>query len=266
MPAVRRPGGVEIHWEQGGSGPLVALAQHMYSFPGVYEALADELARDHRVVAYDARGTGDSTRVAPRSMEEDADDLAAVIEQTGSAAVVVGQGDAAYRAAIVASARPDLVGAVVTAGASVLPPVTLLGTEGPSASSAVLDALLELAQHNYRAAVRGLLQLTNPGMSSEELRARVDETMAYSSDEAGLARAQWFRDAGALERMRDLGDRLWIARWESTWSPAAVTRRLGELLPEARVELIQAGPISRPEQTADVVRRAVAETAAKRDA
>jgi pimeloyl-ACP methyl ester carboxylesterase len=258
VPSLTRPDGVEIHWEQRGEGPLVVLAPHFYSFPGVYSGLVEELAGDHRVLSYDARGSGKSTRVAPRSLEEDGDDLAAVAREAGGDSVVVGQGDGADRGAMVAVDSPDLVRAVVVAGATVLPPEELAGVEGLSGSAAVLDTLTELAERNFRSAVRGLLQLTNPSMTGDELRARVDATAAHSSEEAGRARAGWLREKGSLRRMRALGDRLWIARWESEWSPPAVTDRLRELLPEARMTELEAGPLSRPDLTAGVVRRAVA--------
>jgi pimeloyl-ACP methyl ester carboxylesterase len=155
MPSLTRPDGVEIHWEERGDGPLVVVAPHFYSFPGVYTGLVEELARDHRVVAYDARGTGSSTRVAPRSPEVDGEDLAAVAREGGGDAVVVGQGDGGDRGAMVAVTSPDLVRAVVVAGATVVPPEDLAGVEGLSGSAAVLDTLTELAELNFRAAVHG---------------------------------------------------------------------------------------------------------------
>ena len=64
MPSpLQRPDGVEIHWEEQGQGPLVVVVhQLLWSFPQVYAELIGDLARDHRVVTYDARGCGASTR------------------------------------------------------------------------------------------------------------------------------------------------------------------------------------------------------------
>src|SRR3989442_1570415 len=57
MPRLQRPDGVELHWEQRGQGPLLVLAPYWSGHPGVYEALLSDLARDHRVVTWDARAT-----------------------------------------------------------------------------------------------------------------------------------------------------------------------------------------------------------------
>ena len=87
MHAVERPDGVEIRWEERGSGPLVVIVhQILWSYPQVYAELIGDLARDHRVVTYDARGCGASTRVGPYDAETDAGDLLAVTEAAGGQA------------------------------------------------------------------------------------------------------------------------------------------------------------------------------------
>src|SRR5438552_17382347 len=83
MPRLERPDGVELHWEERGQGPLVVLAPYWSGHPGVYEALLLDLARDHRVVTWDARGTGQSTPAGPYDMETDCSDLAAIVDQAG---------------------------------------------------------------------------------------------------------------------------------------------------------------------------------------
>jgi hypothetical protein len=124
----------------------------------------------------------------------------------------------------------------------------------------VIDALLRLAEHNPRAAVRGMVELTNPGMTLEEIRTRIDASLDYSSGEAILVRHRWFYGSHATEHLRALGDRLWVARWESEWSPRAVTNELRLLLPESHMETLADGAIARPDLTADLVRRALAES------
>jgi pimeloyl-ACP methyl ester carboxylesterase len=80
MARLERPDGVELHWDQRGEGPLVVLAPYWSGHPGVYEALLADLARDHRVVTWDARGTGESTRTGPYDMETDCSDLEAIVD------------------------------------------------------------------------------------------------------------------------------------------------------------------------------------------
>jgi pimeloyl-ACP methyl ester carboxylesterase len=261
MPELERPDGVRIHWQERGEGPLVLVLHHCGAHPGVYEGLADELARDCRVVTYDARGTGRSTRSGPYGTAADDWDLAAVVEGCGRDAVAVGFGDAQERAASVAVARPDLIQLVVSCGATPLGPGALGEVEGMSASPAVWRGIIDLASRSSKAAFRSLLELTNPGMAEDELRERLDATAEYCSYEALQSRLGRMheRDIGQAAA---LGDRFWVARWHSPFSPPDVTSRVRELLPAARVEEIAEGPISRPDLTAAVVRKAIATRAA----
>lgn len=234
------------------------VAPHAYAYPDVYRGLLDELERDHLVVTYDTRGTGASTRTAPTSPHEDVEDLEAVIRASGGDFVVVGFGDAMDRASTLAASRPELVPAVVSVGATVLRARELGDTEGLVASSSVMEALTELGRVNPRIGMREMLELTNPHMSVEDLRARLDATAAYCSDDAVRVRFGWLLEEQQLETKRALGERLWIAHWESNWSPPGVADRLRQLFPKARLECLPEGPISRPDLTADLVRRAVA--------
>jgi pimeloyl-ACP methyl ester carboxylesterase len=254
MPALRRPHGVEIHWDECGDGPFVLLLHHCFSHPAVYEGLRQELARDHRVVTYDLRGTGKSTRTGPYEVHVDVRDLEALTDELGGDAVAVGLGDGRDRAARVARSRPDLIRAVV--GCDATPMGRGFGeVDAPSASQAVLETVVSLAGSNHRTAMRGLLEFTNPGMTDDELRLRLDAEVAYSSQDAMRARAEWFLRKDTTEAARAIGDRLWIAYWESDWTPRDVSGKIHELLPEARVHPVGAGPISRPDLTADVVRK-----------
>ena len=44
MASLERDGGIEIHWEERGSGPLVVLAPYCISYPSVFDPLEAELA------------------------------------------------------------------------------------------------------------------------------------------------------------------------------------------------------------------------------
>ena len=259
MPALRRPDGVEIHWDEQGEGPLVLLLHHCFSHPAVYDGLCQELARDHRVVTYDARGTGQSTRKGPYDLLVDVEDLEALAGELGGGTVALGLGDGRDRAVRVAWSRPDLITAVV--GCDATPMGRGVGdVEAPSTSQAVLETVVSLAGSNQRTAMRGLLEFTNPGMTEDDLSRRLDAEVAYSSREALHARAEWFLRKDSGEAARAIRDRLWIAYWESDWTPAVAVEKLHEVLPEARVYPIAAGPISRPDLTAAVVRKVTAVT------
>ena len=47
----------------------------------MFDGLIDDLVTDHRVVTYDLRGSGQSTRQGPYDVDTDAADLAALIEK-----------------------------------------------------------------------------------------------------------------------------------------------------------------------------------------
>jgi pimeloyl-ACP methyl ester carboxylesterase len=189
----------------------------------------------------------------------DLEDLEALAQELGGDAVAVALGDGRDRAARVAWSRPDLITAVVGCDASPMGLFTGEEVEAPSASKAVLESIVRIAGSNHRAALRGLLEFTNPGMTEDELRRRLDAEVAYTSQEAIAARSQWYVRKDIVEAARALRHRLWIAYWVSDWAPPGMVERIHEVLPEARAYPVEAGPISRPDLTADVVRLAVAQ-------
>ena len=90
MPKLERPDDIEIHWDARGEGPAVLIVhQLLWSYPHVYADLIEDLARDHRVVTYDPRGCGSSTRRGPYDPATDTADLEAVAEAAGAPAVAV---------------------------------------------------------------------------------------------------------------------------------------------------------------------------------
>jgi pimeloyl-ACP methyl ester carboxylesterase len=116
MPRLQRPDGAELHWEEHGEGPTMVITPHAWALPELFDFLVAELEEDCRIVRYDARGTGRSSRVGPHDMETGAADLLAVVEDAGAPAVVAAMADAAGRAARAGAERPDLVPAVMAVG------------------------------------------------------------------------------------------------------------------------------------------------------
>jgi pimeloyl-ACP methyl ester carboxylesterase len=259
MQAVERPDGVEIRWEQQGHGPLVLIVhQILWSFPGVYADLIGDLARDHRVVTYDARGCGASTRAGPYDTETDSADLLAVAEAAGGAAVAIAVGYGYNIAARVAAARPDAISDLVCvqpAAAAILPRSEVRQADVIGGSDSVAEMLLKLMRTDQRAAVRTLLSAANTGLSEEELRERVARVGSYVSAESTVARTEaWLRD-DASEHSRALGDRLRVLHPETEpIYEGALATRVKELFPEAVIEEVPGGPISRPELIAAWIR------------
>jgi pimeloyl-ACP methyl ester carboxylesterase len=257
---LERPDGVELHWEVQGQGPLVVIVhQLLWSFPQVYAELIRDLARDHRVVTYDARGCGASTRRGPYDPETDAGDLLAVAEAAGGEAIAIAVGYGYNIAARVAAARPDAISDLVCvqpAAAAVLPRSELRQADVIGGSDSVAAMVTQLMRTDPRAAVRTLLAAVNPDLSEDELRERVAKVGTYVSPESSLDRTEAWAADDATEFARALGSRLRILH--SGTEPiyeGALTTRVTELFPDAVVEEVPGGPISRPELIADWVRR-----------
>jgi pimeloyl-ACP methyl ester carboxylesterase len=264
MARIKRPDGVELHWETQGEGPLFVLAAYWSGHPGVYAALFEELARDHRVVTYDARGSGASTRVGPYDMETDAADLAAVIEAAGGGpAVVLTVANGTNYGVRVAAERPELVAAVLTSGTAPFALSDFEGGEGMVGSASVIDAFLEMLERDYRGAMRTLLTATNPQMDETELRTRVGFQVDYCPQEAVTGRVRAWVNDDPGDAARATGERLIVLSSPDVagpWLPPEPERiRLAtEVFPEARITQLEDGAVSRPDLTAAAIRSVTA--------
>lgn len=260
MPTLRRDDGIEIQWQERGSGPLVVLAPYCISHPSVFDPLEAELEADHRLIRYDDRGSGASTRVGPYDMETGAADLEAVLGAAGGSAVVIALADSVNRAVRVGASRPDLIEALVVPGGNPAGRRSLEGTDAMVSSDSVVDAFMSMAETDYRGAVRSLTTAGNPQMSEQEIRERVRLQVEYQPQEAAFSRLRAWVEDDAGEQGRQCGGRLWLLYSDDAgggWFPVGEEgRRLARgLFPEAQVEKIEDGIISRPDLTAAAVRR-----------
>jgi pimeloyl-ACP methyl ester carboxylesterase len=263
MPLAERPDGVEIHWQESGAGPLVAIACYWAMHPTVFENLIRELERDHRVVLYHDRGTGHSTRSGPYDLDTAAGDLASVIEAAGRPAVVISTADGINRAVRVLARRPELITGIVGIGGVPIGRAALADSDALAGSKVVVDALARQVETDYRGALRGLLTATNPQMSEDELRERVTTQIEHCPQHVATARMHAWIEDDPSELARAAGDRLWLGVSENLgggWFPAGdeMRRRIAEALPDARVVEVDDGFVSRPDQTARIVREVVA--------
>jgi pimeloyl-ACP methyl ester carboxylesterase len=257
---VERPDGAEIHWEERGQGALALVAHHtLWSYPGIYAGLIEDLSRDRRVITYDPRGCGSSTGGGPYDMEVDADDLEAVLESAGGGAVVIAVGDGLNRAARVAARQPALVSnlvAIAPAPAALLPRSELAGSDVIGASESVIDMLFKLLATEPRTALRTLISAVNPDLDESQLRERVDVVADYLSPDAAVARAYAWLEDDVRDLLRPLGARLWILYGgPDPFFEGTLATRVTELFPEAQIEEVADGPVSRPDLTAARVRR-----------
>ena len=255
MPTLERPDGARIHYEVRGEGPLIVLSLGFAATPATYEGLVADLARDHRVVTWHPRGCGESSADGPFNIGTDAQDLVALVDALGAPAVAfaVGHGvDVTIRAVV---ADSEAFRAFVTPGIVTALREHLEGTDGFAASQTVTEMLVEQLRRDPRAAIRATVGSLNPQLDDDALRARIDETLAYTSPETTLERIEsWLTRASPLEQLRALGDSLAVVWQEGDpWQSGSIPR-VRELLPEARIVEVEDGPLSRPDLAAGVVR------------
>jgi pimeloyl-ACP methyl ester carboxylesterase len=259
VPKLKRDDGVEIHWEERGEGPVVFFAHAGWTTrPSTYGDLLTDLATDHRVVTWDPRGLGESTRRGPYDIATDADDMAALVDEVGGPGVVVSAG--ANAACLrVAAEWPRSVAAVVLASSVVELQFQQPEMDSIAASESVLEAALKQLRTDPRAMLRTMISITNPQLSDAEAAERVAAQVAYCPPDAAQERAEAAVLSDDLTRIGPaLGDRLWVIYFENPLSPHELLTRARELLPKAQIVEAEDGPISRPDITAEVVRKLTA--------
>jgi pimeloyl-ACP methyl ester carboxylesterase len=107
----------ELYVETTGSdGPTVVAVHGLGGTTNFWEPVTADLATAYRVVRYDFDGHGRSPLTGPVSVTELAEDLAAVIEQTGGPAHVLGHSMGTLVVQQLAATRPELVTSIALLG------------------------------------------------------------------------------------------------------------------------------------------------------
>ena len=103
-------GGAKLFWQEADAGPSLVLVHGSWGDADNWAAVAPGLAKRFRVVTWDRRGhTRSSAPPGQGSLEQDADDLAALIERLGLApAFVVGNSGGALVTLRLAARRQEL--------------------------------------------------------------------------------------------------------------------------------------------------------------
>jgi pimeloyl-ACP methyl ester carboxylesterase len=99
--------GTTIAFDRTGAGPPVVLIGGALSDRSAAVELADRLASQLSVVAYDRRGRGDSGDTAPYTVEREVEDAAALIAAVGGSSSVFGHSSGAVLALELARSRPE---------------------------------------------------------------------------------------------------------------------------------------------------------------
>jgi pimeloyl-ACP methyl ester carboxylesterase len=251
MPKLARPDGVELYWEEAGDGPGVLVCNTFNLNP--LDGLVSRLAASRRVVTYEVRGVGRSTLTGPYDVGTGVEDAEALLEETGPVEVALGIGDGAHRALRLADARPDLVERVVFTSTALGRPGEA-NAPGFSGSTEVLFALMSLMRRDYRS---GLRQMLAGSAHDEDFeRERVEELAAVVPQEAAIGYLEAWISAGSVDSARRLGDRLTVLAYPgNAWFPIEMYEALRDALTQACFELVEDGPMTRPDLTADVLLR-----------
>lgn len=144
--------GAEIYYEVRGSGPTLLIIPGGPQDAGVFTALAGELADRYTVVTYDPRGNSRTVvddEPGELSLDEQADDAAALIAKVGAPAHVFGTSGGAQIGFNLAARHPRSVTTLVAHE----PPTTALLAD-PAAAQAADQALYDTYRnHGVEAAM-----------------------------------------------------------------------------------------------------------------
>jgi hypothetical protein len=149
---------------------------------------------------------------------------------------------------------------VVTVGGAPVARPAMAGSEALIASDTVVDAFLGMAATDYRSALRGVIDATNPRLNGDRLRRRVASQVEHTPAEAAVPRLRAWAADDSTEAARRAADRLWFLMAPGLgggWFPDGdeYERMIRSALPESHLETVDDGFITRPDQTAAVVRR-----------
>jgi pimeloyl-ACP methyl ester carboxylesterase len=160
--------GIEIGWSERGRGSAVLLIHETAATASVWNPLAEALAQQFRVIAYDRRGWGESSQPEDyrrTTVEEQSEDAAALIEATvEEPAVLCGAGVGAVIALDLLLRRAELV----SAAALIEPPLLQLipvATEALSQDRRRLEVAAGKRESVIDVYLSGALPALGPGVA-----------------------------------------------------------------------------------------------------
>lgn len=244
---IARLNDTDLHYDTCGHGPPLVLTHGSWDDGRGWDAVVEPLSARFEVVTWDRRGHSRSAASDhPGSRDEDADDLAALIEHVAPGPVnAVGNSYGSIVVLALASRHPDLVASAVVHEPPLL---SLLDPEAdPAISAALADigtemgAVLDLiAAGRHRDAARQFVERLVLGPGSwdqlpEEERAVFETNAPTFLDEERDPTSRSI-DTGALSRATAP-----MLLTHGTTSPPwfhTVVTELTDLLPDPRVEVI----------------------------
>jgi pimeloyl-ACP methyl ester carboxylesterase len=232
MPTLKAGGG-EIHYEERGAGVPVVLTPGGRWGGYVMHALAEELARDFRVIVWDRANTDGASTVVLSSRQSEADvwadQLAALIEGLGLGACYVGEYAGCRTTPLLATKRPALVKGMMLAWPS--------GGEVPAE---------RLPRNMYRPYIRAALRAGMAGVAETPMFAAsmrknpANGERLLAQDPLDFVRQMAFWEAffTTSADLATAGCRLADDEWRSIAVPATVTGGADPMHPTAAAERI----------------------------
>jgi pimeloyl-ACP methyl ester carboxylesterase len=249
--------GVELAFEEHGSGPAVLLIHGIASTRSVWRETIEALGGKVRAVAYDRRAYGDSSAPEPyrgTTVEEQAEDAAGLVRSLDAApAVICGHGLGATIALDLLRRHRELFRA-----AAVIEPLLLpLSSRGNEVMAEVRERVTEAAREGGpAAAVRAFIEGSGPEvldrLGPERAEAALSATVGFAADVA--AASAWEVSRRRLASID--APVVVLSGTESAPVWGEVSRALVELIPGATLHEAAGGhflQLDAPAQVADAI-------------
>jgi pimeloyl-ACP methyl ester carboxylesterase len=251
--------GVELAYEEAGSGDPLVLVHGTASMRSIWDEVAELVAREFRTIRYDRRGWGESGEpegYVRATLEEHGDDLIALLRGLDAApAFLCGHSLGAMACLDVIVREPALVrGAVL-----VEPPMLWLSERGAEATSALRAAIEEDTARYGSAGAFGAFvrQVCGPQTLDVVGRERAEAPLAFPRALAADLGAvnEWSVQPRALRSIETP-----VVMVAGTHTPAAYREpaiALARMIPGARLVEAESGhlvPNEQPATVADAIR------------
>jgi pimeloyl-ACP methyl ester carboxylesterase len=226
--------GITFGYDDAGTGSPPIVFLHGWACDRTFWAPQfANLSRDHRCIAIDSRGRGDSEAIPPYDTETAADDVAAVMRALAvGPAVIAGHSLGGLVALLLNDRYPELVLGIVLGDS----PLT------SSSGGGLAQTVKVVKDAGSMEAVRPLVERFFIASTPPEVRAKVEQTMLGCPADVGagmLSNAEVFtRRMGDLLKQAD--EKPFMAIWEAA-RPLGNAERLREIAPFVRQEPIDAG-------------------------
>lgn len=199
--AVAERGPVSIAYDEAGSGAPAFVFVHGWACDRTFwRPQFEDLSRDHRCIAVDLRGRGESTGPAPYDATTAADDVAALIEDLGAGpAIVVGHSLGGIVGLLLNERHPELVVGLVLgdsplSGAERFPrAVEAIRAAGGVGANMIESFFVASTPAEVRAHVEAVMLSAPPEVAagmldgSEAYASRIDELLKLADQKPLMA-------------------------------------------------------------------------------